>query len=457
MKKLLFMLLCTFLCSVAQAAIEYAYISGTISGYDGKTIHLSRVEEKIKVYGTSKIENGKFNLKVYVDKPGYYLLFVSNQYKYEIYVEPNMKTILKLGDDKNFEGDYSDANEMIIEAQKKFNEVEPTLEKFVCYDASRAKKFQSVYVEMVTMVKKSAMSDSDKVVANGYFQTKLIDKLFSGISDAKVSGHSEYKIEVKPEYCSSINDIKFNHCVVGHQKWFSSMEEYIYSRMENGSLKIKDPVLWLNDAVKLFKDEQLKEEFILALLKKDARRGHIYRINDRIAAIRPLIKSEAGIKALEELNPNIDRNTTMFAKCNTGTYVGDYSFNDVNGDKVSLKDFMGNYIYIDIWGTGCGPCIAEIPYLEHLEHDFEGKPVKWVSIVTDGGRETWLKFMKNRNMEGIQLISPNAHRDIFFRDLALQGIPRFLIIDKECKIVDPFSYRPSNPILKLQIEALLKK
>lgn len=457
MKKIVLMLLCTLLCSGAQAAIEYTYISGTISGNDGKTIQLSRVDGKLKVYATSKIEDGKFNLKVHVDKPGYYLLFVNHQNKYEIYVAPNMKTVLKLGEDKNFEGDYSDANEMIIESQKRFNKVEPKLEKLTIYDASRAKKYQDIYSDMVAMVKKSAMSDSDKAIANGFSQTKLIDKLFLGISEAKVSGHSEYKIEIKPDYISSIKNIKFNHYVAGHQNWFPSMEEYIYSRMENGSLKIKDPVLWLNDAVKLFKDEKLKEEFIITLLNKDSRRGHIYRINDRIAAIRAFVKSEAGIKSLENMKQDIDRNTAEFVKCNTGTYVGDYSFNDVNGNKVSFKDFAGNYIYIDIWGTSCGPCIAEIPYLKRLEHNFEGEQIKFISLGTDGNREVWLKFLEKRDMKGIHLISSNAHKDIFFRDLALRGIPRFLIIDKECKIVDTFSYRPSNPILKLQIEALLNK
>lgn len=457
MKKILFMLLCTLLCSVAQAAIEYAYLSGTISGHDGKTIQLSRNEDKYKVYATSKIENGKFNLKAYVDKPGYYLLFLNHQCRYEIYVEPNMKAVLKLEGDYNFDGDYSDANEMILEAQKRFNSVEPELEKLTMYDVSRATKYQNIYDDMVKKVKKSAMSDSEKAVANGYFQAQLIYKLFYGISEAKVMGHSEYKIEVKPNYYSSIKDMKFNHYVTGHTNWFPSMEEYIYSRIENGSLKIKDPVLWLNDVVKLFKDEQLKEEFIITLLKKDALRGHIYRIDDRIAAVHPFIKSESGINALEELKPNIDKNSAEFTKCNTGTYVGDYSFKDVKGNNVSLKDFKGNCIFIDIWGTGCGPCIAEIPYLTCLEHHFETEAVKCVSLATDGNRDTWLKFISKRNMEGIQLIAVNAHKDIFFRDLALRGIPRFLIIDKECKIVDTFSYRPSNPILKLQIEALLKK
>ena len=44
-------------------------------------------------------------------------------------------------------------------------------------------------------------------------------------------------------------------------------------------------------------------------------------------------------------------------------------FEDFNGGTKSLKDFRGNYVYIDVWATWCRPCIAEIPYLKRLEKE----------------------------------------------------------------------------------------
>lgn len=33
-----------------------------------------------------------------------------------------------------------------------------------------------------------------------------------------------------------------------------------------------------------------------------------------------------------------------------------FTFPDVEGNDVSLSDFRGKVVYIDIWATWCGPC-----------------------------------------------------------------------------------------------------
>jgi len=47
---------------------------------------------------------------------------------------------------------------------------------------------------------------------------------------------------------------------------------------------------------------------------------------------------------------------------------------DLNNQTVSLNEFKGKVIYIDIWATWCGPCIEEMPFLDSLKEKYKGKP-----------------------------------------------------------------------------------
>ncbi len=121
----------------------------------------------------------------------------------------------------------------------------------------------------------------------------------------------------------------------------------------------------------------------------------------------------------------------------------DFRYRDVNGKVVTLKDLRGKYVYIDVWATWCGPCCMEIPHLKELERKMHGKKIVFVSISVDESRKVWLKAVKEKKMGGIQL---NAEgKEDFMQAYHIDGIPRFILLDKKGKIVDANMTRPSDP------------
>jgi thioredoxin-related protein len=62
-------------------------------------------------------------------------------------------------------------------------------------------------------------------------------------------------------------------------------------------------------------------------------------------------------------------------------------------------------------------------------------------------KEKWLAMVKDENLQGIQLLANQEWNSDFVRDYNIQGIPRFILIDKEGKIVDADAPRPSDPRL----------
>lgn len=123
----------------------------------------------------------------------------------------------------------------------------------------------------------------------------------------------------------------------------------------------------------------------------------------------------------------------------------EFTFEDVNGKKVSLKDLRGRYVYIDVWATWCAPCRGELPHLQKLEETFEGLNIAFVSISCDQAKdkEKWAKMVKDEKMGGIQLWG-DAQND-FLNAYRVNTIPRFIFIDPEGRIVNPDMTRPSDP------------
>jgi len=118
-----------------------------------------------------------------------------------------------------------------------------------------------------------------------------------------------------------------------------------------------------------------------------------------------------------------------------------FTYKDVNGKEVSLSDLKGKYVYIDCWATWCHPCCAEIPYLEKIEKAMANKNIYFVSISQDQDHDKWVKKVKGDKMGGIQLITGGDRS--FLNAYNINGIPRFILLDKEGNIISCAAPRPS--------------
>ena len=135
-----------------------------------------------------------------------------------------------------------------------------------------------------------------------------------------------------------------------------------------------------------------------------------------------------------------------------------FNYENHKGGMTKLEDLRGKYVYVDVWATWCGPCIAELPSLKKVEEKFHDKNIEFVSISIDTKKdyEKWKKFVVTKELGGIQLFADNDWNSDFVKAYGITGIPRFILIDPTGKIVNASADRPSNPALTTQLEALLK-
>lgn len=133
---------------------------------------------------------------------------------------------------------------------------------------------------------------------------------------------------------------------------------------------------------------------------------------------------------------------TVLAKGNVSPKFVDYE--NYAGGTISLDDFKGKFVYIDVWATTCAPCIKEFPFLKNLEAKYRGKNIAFVSISTDSPKryDKWKAMVAEKELLGTQLYDnddktfSNAYKIVY--------IPRFILVDPDGNIVSADAPRPSD-------------
>ncbi|MBI9057208.1 MAG: TlpA family protein disulfide reductase [Labilibaculum sp.] len=151
----------------------------------------------------------------------------------------------------------------------------------------------------------------------------------------------------------------------------------------------------------------------------------------------------------------IDAITKSFKKYDIimpGEMADDLNMKNREGVAVNLSDFKGKIVVIDVWATWCGPCKAESPFFEKLAEKYkDNSNLKFVSISIDTNLKAWEKYLAKHEKISEQLICNRTE----FEKYVLQGVPRFMVIDKEGKIIDVFAPAPSKPDFeKIIVKAL---
>lgn len=123
------------------------------------------------------------------------------------------------------------------------------------------------------------------------------------------------------------------------------------------------------------------------------------------------------------------------------------------GDSLLLSELKGKVIYIKVWATWCGPCLKSIPDWNKLQEEFEeNEEVVFLSISTDADTDKWREMVRTRQLAGINIITDSKR---IMDDYLIPGIPRYILIDQNARVVDARAQSPAEEEIKARILELM--
>ncbi len=435
-------------CTNNKKEIDYVIFSGTIKGVnidslkiydkDSKPIQTILLSKELTFNDTLFIPKGYYHIgdfktatKLLFLKPSYNLKanIVSNDQDYSI----------------SFQGNGSEENNYLQEKEKNNITIKKTI-KYKYYMSLNEKDFLNL---------SDSINSEKTIFFNNYTKLDNEFKYYESFSlkfenSQFVDSYSRWKGEFIGDKNFSVSkkfpnpflnyDISDEKMII-HPDYFNSIFKVLINKHKIIH-KFRDINLeFLNILDEEITIEEIKDKLVFDYVKLGI--DQTKNLDTVYAKFMSIVKNEAYRDEIKETYSNLK-------KMSKGIVSPMFELYDINNRLVTLESLRGKLVFIDIWGTWCVPCIQEIPALKKIEKEFRDKDIYFVSISIRDKKENLLNFINENDLAGIQLFAPST--DIsFFNDYQLKTVPRFILIDKEGKILDANAYKPSDPKLKEQL------
>lgn len=452
MKKIVFVFMLIGL-STGVWAQRYAEIKGFVKNDRLKEVQLYRtVDGAISLYATTMVAaDGSYGFSFCPEAPGFYTVGDKDM-SFVVYVKGGDQVNLDVLENKaELKGKNTAENKALYRWQDYSDHIR--LKSVYFYKTSST--YEDFFPEFKTFVAglpdfRAKLKSNNKVFDEMLqkmidYETDYYAMLFLRTPRTKHPRKSDW-----PEYYNSIlSDQKYvNDEVLQFPLGVRMLSVYGAFAHQMSGQPHTTPEGYSQACMDAFKNDRLKGEFIL--------QSAFTRYKSYDQYLRGMEEYDRYL-VTPSLKTRAEAIGTKLYDTREGGMAADFTYPDVNGKEVSLSDFKGKVVVVDVWATWCGPCRGEIPHLKKLEEELHGTDVVFIGVSVDEpkDKQKWLDFIQKEQLGGVQLLASGWSK--ITKDYKIKGIPRFMVFDRKGNIVSVDAPRPSSPELKQLLEKELKK
>lgn len=401
------------------------------------------------------MQGGQFEVRREIDRAGYYKMYVANQ-ELMLFVRPGDSLEVsadgtRLVESVSFTGRGAKINEFL--KRKALMSMKQTPDSRVMYSMTERE-----FVLMLDSLKNNILFSVKEFAADPDADARFIE-----LEEASVlyqfaqqrlnyqEAHAYYSKNDSFVVSDSFNDylsgLDINNDDLMNLEEFLVFARTYLSSLTHNKLKHTDgnysSAQFMTEAVaiaeKTFKNKNVKDFVIFSLLSDQILYSGVENLQTVVDGFMASCQNKDFVDELRQ-------KAEEWSPLQKGKEAADFSGLTTSGDTISLSDFRGKYVYLDVWATWCGPCRLEIPKLKELEEKYRNRNIVFVSLSIDQEKVAWAEMVAAEEMKGVQIHMANARDEAFVKTYLIRSIPRFILIDKDGRFVNSNAERPTSGV-----------
>jgi peroxiredoxin len=128
----------------------------------------------------------------------------------------------------------------------------------------------------------------------------------------------------------------------------------------------------------------------------------------------------------------------------------------LDGKQLSLSDYRGKVVVVNVWGSWCTPCRVEAPALEETFQKYQAKGVQFLGINTRDDNAAAQAFVGSDGLTYPSLQDPDETLLLQFKTMVPPtAIPSSIIIDRSGKVAAKIIGGVTEPQLTQALNTVL--
>jgi thiol-disulfide isomerase/thioredoxin len=150
------------------------------------------------------------------------------------------------------------------------------------------------------------------------------------------------------------------------------------------------------------------------------------------AAIYGISAAQSNPQSLKERFSKGELTAFVFKKSRDD--VPGFKFTDGDERPLTLADWKGKVVLLNLWATWCGPCRKEMPGLDRLQGELGSDDFEVVALSVDRkGIKPSAKFLKEVGAENLGLYVDDTAKAMF--EMRARGLPATFLIDRDGRLI----------------------